>query len=72
METLFNRIQKVGVGFILTGVLASKFIFVVDGGQRAVKFDRLKGVQNKVYGEGMHFIVPFFQVRSIFIRFLKY
>jgi regulator of protease activity HflC (stomatin/prohibitin superfamily) len=62
MEAALNRMQKLGVGLILGGVLLSRFIFVVDGGQRGVKFDRIYGVQNKVYGEGMHFVVPFFQV----------
>ena len=44
------------------GVVLSKFVFVVDGGERAVIFDKIRGVQSKVYGEGMHFIVPMLQV----------
>ena len=47
---------------LLGGVVLSKFVFVVDGGERAVIFDKIRGVQSKVYGEGMHFIVPMLQV----------
>jgi prohibitin 1 len=62
MEKFFTRIGYVGAGFLATGVLFSRFIFVVDGGERGVVFDRFKGVKEKVYGEGMHFIVPLIQV----------
>lgn len=60
MEAFFSRLQKAGVTLLLGGVVLTRFVFVVDGGERAVKFDRIRGVQTKVYGEGMHFIIPFF------------
>jgi prohibitin 2 len=66
MEKLFNRLGQVGAAMLLGGVVLSRFVFVVDGGERAVLFDKIRGVQGKVYGEGMHFIVPFLQV-SYFI-----
>jgi prohibitin 2 len=58
MEKFFNRLGMLGGGLLLGGAVISQFIYVVDGGERAVKFDKLRGVQNKVYGEGMHFIIP--------------
>lgn len=66
MEKFFNRAGKIGAGFFATGLLFSRFIFVVDGGERGVVFDRFRGVVEKVYGEGMHFIIPFVQVRHSF------
>lgn len=39
-------------------------IYDVKGGSRAVIFDRLTGVQEKVVGEGTHFLIPWLQ-RSI-------
>ena len=58
MEKLLNRMGQVGLSMLLGGVVLSRFVFVVDGGERAVIFDKIRGVQPKIYGEGMHFIVP--------------
>lgn len=41
------------------GIFANNFIFVVDGGERAIRMSALKGLQSHVYGEGMHFKMPF-------------
>ena len=42
-------------------------IFIaVDGGHRAVIFDRFRGVQDKVIGEGTHFIIPWVQKPIIY------
>ncbi len=64
MEAFFNRLQKVGVAFMLGGFVLTRFVFVVDGGERALKYDKIRGVRDKIYGEGMHFYIPFFQVFS--------
>lgn len=46
------------------------FANLVDGGQRAVIFDRFTGVKPDVIGEGTHFLIPycqkpiFFDIRS--------
>jgi prohibitin 1 len=66
MEAFFNRVQKVGAAFLIGGLVLTRFVFVVDGGERALKYDKLRGVQNKLYGEGMHFYIPFFQEPRIF------
>ena len=44
MEAFLNRVQKVGAAFLIGGVVLSRFVFVVDGGERALKYDKLRGV----------------------------
>ena len=41
-------------------------LFAVDGGERAVIFDRYKGVRQQVVGEGTHFLVPWLQKPIIY------
>lgn len=64
MEKFFSRIGKVGGGLFTVGVVLTRFVFVVDGGERGVIFDKFSGVKEKVYGEGMHFMIPLIQVSS--------
>ncbi len=33
-------------------------MLLVDGGNRAVIFDKFRGIQDEVVGEGTHFIIP--------------
>lgn len=42
------------------------FYFPVDAGHRAVIFDRFRGVQDTVVGEGTHFLIPWVQKPIIF------
>jgi len=35
--------------------------FSVDGGQKAILFDRFRGILPQVHGEGLHFLIPFLQ-----------
>jgi hypothetical protein len=37
-------------------------ITVVDGGRRAVIFDKIRGIQTEVVSEGTHFRIPLIQV----------
>jgi len=64
VERFFNRLGQLGTGLILSGIVLTRFTFVVDGGERAVIFNKLRGVQNRVYGEGMHFRIPLLMVSS--------
>ncbi|KAH8698540.1 putative prohibitin complex subunit Phb1 [Talaromyces proteolyticus] len=51
----------------IAGALAiDASIYDVKGGTRAVIFDRLTGVQEKVVGEGTHFLVPWLQKSIIY------
>lgn len=50
-----------GVGF-----LAQNALFNVDGGQRAIIYSRLSGIQPQIYPEGTHLIMPWFQRPVVF------
>ena len=53
-----------GAGVILyTGY---ESLFTVQGGQRAVMFNRIGGVSDTVYDEGTHLMIPYFQLPTIF------
>ena len=61
MVVLFlDRMLKVGGGLFCAGIFATNFVFVVEGGERALIMDAMRGLQPHVYGEGMHFKIPFF------------
>lgn len=69
VELMLNRMLKMGGAMVGAGVFASNFIFVVDGGERAIIMDAFRGLQHKVYGEGMHFRLPFVhQVKRFEVR----
>ncbi|PVH18564.1 prohibitin-2 [Candidozyma duobushaemuli] len=51
-------------GLVLASVglwAAGNSLFNVDGGQRAIVYSRLSGVQSRIYPEGTHFVLPWFQ-----------
>ncbi|XP_062505677.1 prohibitin-2-like [Corticium candelabrum] len=54
----------IGAGAALWGIKSS--VYNVDGGHRAIIFSRLGGIQNRVYAEGLHFRVPWFQYPIIY------
>lgn len=39
---------------------------LVDGGHRAIIFDKFRGIKDTVYDEGTHFLIPFLQEPIIF------
>ncbi|KAH0721483.1 hypothetical protein KY284_006513 [Solanum tuberosum] len=47
------------VGLSVYGVANS--LYNVEGGHRAIVFNRIGGVKNKVYPEGTHFMIPWFE-----------
>ncbi|OVA17563.1 Prohibitin [Macleaya cordata] len=51
-----------GVG----GALLNSSLYTVDGGQRAVLFDRFRGVLDDTVDEGTHFLIPWLQKPYIF------
>lgn len=57
VERLIRYAIPIGIGT----AIVSNSIYNVDGGQRAVIFDRLAGVKRTVIGEGMHFVIPWLQ-----------
>jgi len=60
-QRLFSAVGKVGVGLAIAGSVVNSALFNVDGGFRAVIFDRFTGVKPTVVGEGTHFLVPWVQ-----------
>ena len=44
----------------------------MDAGTRAVIFDKMRGIQDIVVGEGTHFKIPFFQVGFIPVFLLQW
>ena len=58
---IFNRLGQLGVGLALAGGVANSALYNVDGGHRAVMFDRFRGVLPDVTGEGTHFMIPWVQ-----------
>lgn len=57
----FNRIGQLGLGVAVLGGVVNSALYNVDGGHRAVIFDRFTGVKNEVTGEGTHFFIPWVQ-----------
>ena len=57
------RVLLVG-GAATWGALNS--IFNVEGGHRAIVFNRLVGVKDEVYEEGTHFMIPWFETPHIY------
>lgn len=62
----FNRLGQLGLGIALAGGVVNSALYNVDGGHRAVIFDRFAGIKNIVIGEGTHFFIPWVQKPIIF------
>lgn len=54
----------VGVGAAAYGLQNS--MFTVEGGHRAIMFNRIGGVADDIYSEGLHFRVPWFQYPIVY------
>ncbi|CAB3258283.1 unnamed protein product [Arctia plantaginis] len=63
---VFRRLSQVGIGLALGGGVVNNALYNVDGGQRAVIFDRFTGIKKVVVGEGTHFFIPWIQKPIIF------
>jgi prohibitin 1 len=61
MEALLNKMAFAGGGLVGAGIFASQFIFVVDGGERKLVMDSIRGLNKHIYQEGAHFKIPFIQ-----------
>ncbi|KAH7171216.1 SPFH domain/Band 7 family protein [Dactylonectria macrodidyma] len=55
-------------GALLAGgaYLLSNSLFNVDGGQRAIKYQRLSGVSKEIYNEGTHINIPWFETPIVY------
>jgi prohibitin 1 len=62
MEGLIKLSTRLGLASVGFGIVSETCLYDVDGGRRAVIFDKLNGgVQQLVIGEGTHFRIPFLQ-----------
>lgn len=66
IQKLLGRLGYVGIGLAVAGGVAQSALYNVDGGQRAVIFDRFSGVKPDVSGEGTHFLIPWVQRPIVF------
>lgn len=66
MQSLMNNLTRVGVAVALVGGAANSMLYNVDGGHRAVIFDRFQGIKEEVIGEGTHFMIPWLHRPIIF------
>lgn len=48
------------------GYAATQSVFTVDGGHRAIIFNRIGGIQKDVFAEGLHFRIPWIQYPIIY------
>ncbi|XP_015689283.2 prohibitin-3, mitochondrial-like [Oryza brachyantha] len=64
--SLLTKAAQAAAGLGLAASAASTALYTVDGGQRAVIFDRFRGVLPETSTEGTHFIVPWLQKPYIF------
>mmetsp|Transcript_32417 Transcript_32417/g.71621 ORF Transcript_32417/g.71621 Transcript_32417/m.71621 type:complete len:284 (-) Transcript_32417:2081-2932(-) len=62
---LLNKVMKYAVGLGITASALQTSLYTVDGGERAVIFDRFRGVLSEVVGEGTHFRIPWVQTPNI-------
>ncbi|KAF3435048.1 hypothetical protein FNV43_RR22135 [Rhamnella rubrinervis] len=64
--SLLTNIARAALGLGVGATVINSSIYNVDGGQRAVLFDRFRGVIDETVGEGTHFLVPWLQKPFIF------
>jgi len=59
-----------GVKLLAAGAAAvygiNQSMYTVDGGHRAIIFDRIGGIKNTIMSEGLHFRIPWFQYPIIY------
>lgn len=66
LANALGRLARYSVALGVGATALQSSLFVVNGGQRAVVFNRLTGVEEHVRGEGMHFNIPWVQRPVIF------
>ncbi|XP_074275118.1 prohibitin-3, mitochondrial-like [Silene latifolia] len=64
--SLLTNIARAAIGVGLGATVINSSLYTVDGGEKAVLFDRFRGVLEETVGEGTHFLVPWLQKPYIF------
>eukprot|EP01018_Ginkgo_biloba_P007558 Gb_41670 [translate_table: standard] len=65
-QRALGNLAKTAIAFGLGGSLLNASLYTVDGGHRAVLFDRFRGVLDESVGEGTHLLIPWLQKPFIF------
>lgn len=66
MSKFAERLSRIAIPLGIAVTLGQSAIYDVEGGKRAVIFDRLSGVQQQVIGEGTHFLIPWLQKAIVY------
>ena len=61
MAQVLQNVYRLAFPLAIGGMLVQNSLYDVKGGTRAVIFDRVSGVQEKVVNEGTHFLIPWLQ-----------
>ncbi|XP_059318060.1 prohibitin-3, mitochondrial-like [Lycium ferocissimum] len=64
--SFLRNLAVTAFGLGASATLLNSTLYTVDGGERAVLFDRFRGVINETVGEGTHFLIPWVQQPYIF------
>ncbi|XVE67760.1 hypothetical protein DITRI_Ditri09bG0014100 [Diplodiscus trichospermus] len=64
--SFLTNLARAALGLGAAASVLNASMYTVDGGQRAVIFDRLRGVLDKTADEGTHFLVPWLQKPFIY------
>jgi len=66
LQNLGNLLMRTGISLGVLISVAKASLFTVEGGYRAVMWDRFRGVLPQVRGEGIHFKVPLIQKPTMY------
>ncbi|OMJ93378.1 hypothetical protein SteCoe_3617 [Stentor coeruleus] len=66
LESGLNSLGRIGLAVAGVSFFMGQCLFVVDGGQRALIFDRYSGLKPKIHTEGVNFKVPILQYPILF------
>ncbi|KAK4275022.1 hypothetical protein QN277_018165 [Acacia crassicarpa] len=64
--SFLTNVAGASFGLGVAATLLNSSLYTVDGGQRAVLFDRFRGILDETVGEGTHFVIPWVQKPYIF------
>ncbi|XP_008809412.1 prohibitin-3, mitochondrial-like [Phoenix dactylifera] len=64
--SFLTNLARAAIGLGVGASLVNASLYTVDGGERAVLFDRFRGVLDETVGEGTHFLIPWLQKPYIF------
>ncbi|PSK36508.1 prohibitin-1 [Candidozyma pseudohaemuli] len=65
-KRVLDKISSLALPAGLAFAVVQLAMYDIEGGKRAVIFDRLSGVQSRVIGEGTHFVIPWLQKPIIY------